>query len=118
MLGKLKQWGEHAPFQAEDKYGGYRQIRPQTIAVTSNYSPEELWPEPKELDPIKRRFKIVRFYSQYWPEGSEKYDPDHRANALYPGHQPPAGDPAQQHLSQVEEEDADRDDASEFSIEV
>lgn len=110
MLKSLKEWGEHQPFQAEDKYGGYRQIRPATIAVTSNYHPKELWPDKKELDPIKRRFKIVKMAFQYWPEGSKGYNEKYRAAALYP-----------QHIKMVEQQQelADSDDvASEFSVEV
>lgn len=45
MLGNLKRWGEHEPFQAEDKYGGFKKIRPQHIGVTSNYHPRDIWPE-------------------------------------------------------------------------
>lgn len=28
MLGNLKRWMQHKPFQAEDKYGGFKHIRP------------------------------------------------------------------------------------------
>ena len=61
MLGNLKRWGEHEPFAAEDKFGGFKTIRPKHIAVTSNYHPRDIWPNPKELQPIMRRFKVVRF---------------------------------------------------------
>jgi len=112
MLAKLKEWGEHQPFQAEDKYGGYRQIRPMRIAVTSNYAPKDLWPNDTELAPIKRRFKIVKMAAQYWPEGSKGYNPEYRANALYPGHR--QNNPLQQ---VVEEAEADVE-ASDFSIDI
>jgi len=32
-----------------------------------------------------RRFKVVQLYSNYYPEGHPRYNPEHRANALYPG---------------------------------
>ena len=85
MLGNLKRWGEHEPFAAEDKFGGFRTIRPKCIAVTSNYHPRDIWTDPKESEPIMRRFKVVRFCTQYWPEKAAKYNPKHRADALYPG---------------------------------
>ncbi len=85
MLGNLKRWGEHEPFAAEDKYGAFRTIRPKHIVVTSNYHPRDLWPEDKELEPILRRFKIVKLVHNYYPEGHKNYRPEVRANALYPG---------------------------------
>ena len=39
MLGNLKRWAQYKPFAAEDKYGGFRTVRPRHIAVTSNYPP-------------------------------------------------------------------------------
>ena len=60
QLGNLKRWAEHTPFLAEDKYGGFTKIRPQHICVTSNYHPQEIWTDHKELAPILRRFKVVR----------------------------------------------------------
>lgn len=73
MLGNLKRWGEHEPFQAEDKYGGLRSIRPVHIGVTSNYHPRDIWSDPTELEPIIRRFKIVRMPFNYFPQGHKNH---------------------------------------------
>jgi len=85
MLGNLKRWAQHKPFKAEDKYGTFNTVRPNHIAVTSNYHPKEIWENPKELEPIMRRFTIVNFQGRYFPEGHPRYDPAHRADRLYPG---------------------------------
>jgi len=85
MLGNLKKWAQHKPFPAEDKYGGFRLVRPKHIAVTSNYHPREIWEDPKEYDTVMRRFKIVEFAAKYFPEGHPRYNPAHRADRLYPG---------------------------------
>lgn len=61
MLGMLKMIAQHKPFQAEDKYGGLRTIRPKQIIVTSNYHPNEIWPNATELSTIERRFDIKEF---------------------------------------------------------
>lgn len=55
----LKIWADHYPFQAEIK-GQTRLIRPRRIVVTSNYSPEECFSRSSDLDPILRRFNVVR----------------------------------------------------------
>ncbi|UOF80970.1 rep protein [Circoviridae sp.] len=54
----LKTWGDHYPFPAETKGDG-SVIRPRRIIITSNYSPEMLWPEDEELiKAIRRRYAI------------------------------------------------------------
>lgn len=59
----LKIWGDRYAFPAEVK-GNTIRIRPEALIVTSNYHPKEIWPnEPATLDPILRRFKVVRFSS-------------------------------------------------------
>lgn len=70
MLGNLKRWAQHQPFLAEDKYGGFTKIRPKYMVVTSNYPPEDIWPDRTERDPILRRFKVVHMdYVKYFPKG-------------------------------------------------
>jgi len=72
MLGNLKRWASYEPFLAEDKYGGFTKLRPKYIIVTSNYAPEEIWPDSKELEPIQRRFKVINMtWINYKPVGHE-----------------------------------------------
>jgi len=58
--GHLKRWSDHHPFPAEYK-GGVKTIRPETIIVTSNYTPEEIWDDEKTLGPLNRRFTKTQF---------------------------------------------------------
>lgn len=56
----LKIWGDMYAFTAEVK-GGTIMIRPKTIVVTSNYTPEQIWEDNNTLDPILRRYQVVHF---------------------------------------------------------
>lgn len=58
----IKIWADHYPFPAEFKNGTFV-IRPKMIIITSNYTPEMIWPETAEttLGPIRRRFKFKNF---------------------------------------------------------
>lgn len=60
----LKTWADHHPFQAETK-GGMRMFRPKKIIVTSNYSMEEIFKDPQNLDPLKRRFTVTHFWQDF-----------------------------------------------------
>lgn len=56
----LKIWGDRYDFRCETK-GSSAVIRPQLIIVTSNYHPEDIWDDPRDLGPILRRFKCKEF---------------------------------------------------------
>lgn len=62
--GFLKRWSDHYPYPAEYK-GGVKVIRPKRIIVTSNYTPEEIWEDPKTTGPINRRFARKHFTSLF-----------------------------------------------------
>jgi len=57
----LKIWADVYPFQAEIKGRSFMRIRPRLIIVNSNYKPEDLWSDERELDPILRRFELREF---------------------------------------------------------
>jgi len=57
----LKIWADHYDFIAECKGGSIR-IRPMSIIITSNYSPEECFTESTLLA-IRRRFKVIHMTS-------------------------------------------------------
>lgn len=58
----LKQWADKYPFQAETKGATQFSIRPETIIVTSQYTPDKIWPEETDQElvgAIKDRFKVI-----------------------------------------------------------
>lgn len=60
MGTSLKHWMDHRPFMAPVK-GGYMEIRPKSIIVTSNYMPDEIWEEEMVWKAIQRRLKVKKF---------------------------------------------------------
>lgn len=58
--GDMKRWLDRYPFQAPVK-GGYINIRPRKIIVTSNYHPNLIWEDAVTQQAIARRVKEVCF---------------------------------------------------------
>lgn len=61
MASRMKQWADRYPFAGEIKGGRLEGLRPAKIIVTSNYDIEECFPAREDWEPLKRRFKVVRF---------------------------------------------------------
>lgn len=61
LADRLKVWADRYPFSGEIKGGRLEGIRPMKVIVTSNYTPEECFPNSNDLEPILRRFKVVTF---------------------------------------------------------
>ena len=61
LADRLKVWADRYPFPGEIKGGRIEGIRPLKVIVTSNYTPEECFPNQNDLEPILRRFKVVSF---------------------------------------------------------
>ena len=55
----LKIWGDHYAFNAEVK-GGMLKVRPQTVIVTSQYHPRDVFRDHETLSAIVRRFKVMQ----------------------------------------------------------
>lgn len=62
MGSALKRYADHYPFRAEVKTSSML-IRPKLIVVTSQYTIQELWPEPELQSALLRRFKVTHFGS-------------------------------------------------------
>jgi len=60
LLHYIKIWADRYPFQAECK-GTQYMIRPKLIVITSNWSPQQIWENEQDLDPIVNRFNIFEF---------------------------------------------------------
>lgn len=56
----MKQWADHYPFKAACK-GSQMLIRPKRIIVTSNYPIEGCYEAKEDIEPLKRRFKEIRY---------------------------------------------------------
>ena len=62
LIWHLKIWADRYPFNAETK-GSSMMIRPQKIIITSNYTIEECFENPEDVKAIRRRFKVIRFWT-------------------------------------------------------
>lgn len=61
LIHFMKIWADRYPFPCETKGGGM-DIRPRLIVVTSNWRPDEIWPDGEhDLEPILSRFTVVHF---------------------------------------------------------
>jgi len=56
----LKIWADRYAFNVEVK-GGSMYVRPKIIVITSNYHPKDIWNDNTTLEPILRRFKVIKF---------------------------------------------------------
>jgi len=61
MAYYAKQWLDHHPFLAESKGGWRGMIRPKKIIITSNYSPQECFPDERLFGPMLRRLQVLHF---------------------------------------------------------
>lgn len=60
----LKIWADRYAFPAEVK-GSKVNLRPKKIIVTSNFHPNEIWSDLSTLDPILRRFNVIKFSNPF-----------------------------------------------------
>jgi len=60
----IKRWADIYPFQNERKFGSLT-IRPEVIVVTSNYSIQELFPDPNVHGPLLDRFQLMHLTEKY-----------------------------------------------------
>lgn len=63
----MKAWCDHYKFPAESK-GQVIVIRPKKIIVTSNWSIEDIYPEPQNHEPLKRRFQVHHYTEPFKPK--------------------------------------------------
>jgi len=57
----LKRWADRYPFTGEIKGGTIQRLRPRKIIVLSNYTMEQCFTRTEDLEPLKRRFKVIKF---------------------------------------------------------
>ncbi len=64
----MKRWADRFSFPIESKGGG-RQIRPERIVVTSQYTIEECFADKLEREAIKNRFELLKI--KKWKKGQD-----------------------------------------------
>lgn len=62
---QLKIWGDRYPFTGQIKGGTLKKIRPLKVIVLSNYTIDECFLDPRDREPIKRRFFEINFKTSY-----------------------------------------------------
>lgn len=70
----MKQWADRYPFPGEIKGGRLEGIRPDKVIVTSNYTIRECFPDPRDYEPLERRFKVVHFKKLEGCSGESELD--------------------------------------------
>ena len=94
----IKTWCDKWDTAAEVKNSHYPSLRPHYIIVTSNYCIDECFPDPKESDPIHRRFTEVCLDKKYlevqWPKNPEIKRKTDNGNSIAAGNISPLRCPA------------------------
>jgi len=94
----LKRWADRYPFTGEIKGGVLQKLRPKKLIVLSNYTMEQCFPRPEDLEPMKRRFTVITFPDQV-----------QRANFRAAWFQSPAEDTPMESVSDESSGDTDID---------
>jgi hypothetical protein len=87
----LKIWGDRYGFTPEVK-GSVTRARPKCVIVTSNYHPSDIWEDNKTLQPIMRRFQVIKFEKtngEYKRTDEGRQEVDGHAVACVPYFNPP-----------------------------
>ncbi|MBV6343593.1 hypothetical protein HWQ67_18660 [Candidatus Magnetobacterium casensis] len=80
----LKRWADYNPFSGQVKNGTLKSIRPKKIIVLSNYTIRDCFPDPRDYEPMERRFKY-----RYFPLGAVVQDKEPEP-AFHLDYNPPA----------------------------
>ncbi|ALE29555.1 replication associated protein [Lake Sarah-associated circular molecule 9] len=67
LAARLKVWADRYPFPGEIKGGRIEGIRPLRVIVISNYTIEECFANQNDVEPLRRRFKEVKFGERTMP---------------------------------------------------